>query len=152
MGKLIQRSVFHDHAQWLELARKSDFRAAKLARHLGLSQRQVERYVKRHFDRTPQRWLRELRMARAAELIAVMHSVKEVAYALGFRQVSSFCREFKLHHGVTCSAYAAALSQQEDTPSSENGQIFFPGLDWHHAAGARASDAPPLTAATSRFA
>ncbi len=130
MGRLIKRTVFHDQSQWFELARISGFRAANLARHLGISQRQVERYVRRHFNRTPQQWLRELRMAKAGELTAVMHSVKEIAYALGFQQVSSFCREFKSYHGVTCSEYAALLARRSRLDSPSEGQIVFAGSDW----------------------
>jgi AraC-like DNA-binding protein len=142
MGRLIKRTVFHDQSQWFELARISGFRAANLARHLGISQRQVERYVRRHFNRTPQQWLRELRMARAGELTAVMHSVKEIAYALGFQQVSSFCREFKTYHGVTCSEYAVLLARRSRAALHPAGQTMFTGSDW--AVGAQALDAPEL--------
>jgi AraC-like DNA-binding protein len=139
MGRLITKISFYDQAQWIELARLSDFRAANLARHLGISQRQVERYVKRHFSRSPQQWLRELRMAKAGELIEVMHSVKEVAYALGFQQVSSFCREFKIHYGVTCSEYAASLATRNRAASQTVPETVVTGFDW---SGANNSDSP----------
>ena len=144
MGRLIKRAVFHDQTQWFELARISEFRAANLARHLGISQRQVERYVRRHFNRTPQQWLRELRMERAGELTAVMHSVKEIAYALGFQQVSSFCREFKAYYGITCSEYAVLLAHRRPPEPPETETLaLFPDLDW---AARTAEGAEPLRA------
>lgn len=110
MGRLITKVSFTDHAQWLHLAEHAGFQSCRLAQQIGLSRRQVERYIKRHFGLSPQQWLRQLRMARAIELIRVMHSVKEVAYALGFSQVSSFCHQFKAHYGMTCSEYAAVIA------------------------------------------
>lgn len=123
MGRLISKVAFNDHAQWIELAERAGFQAHILAQQIGLSRRQIERYVKRHFGLTPQQWLRELRMTRAGELIRVMHSVKEVAYALGFSQVPSFCRQFKAHYGVTCSAYAAALAQPCAHPATHDPRV-----------------------------
>lgn len=113
MGRLVTKVSFKDHAQWVELAQLAGFNSHRLAQLIGLSRRQVERYVKRHFALTPQQWLRQLRMAHAGELIRVMHSVKEVAYALGFTQVSTFCHQFKAHHGMTCSEYAAMIADRE---------------------------------------
>jgi hypothetical protein len=49
-------------------------------------------------------------MTKALLLVGTMNSVKEVAYSLGFKQVSHFCREFKTFHGLTCGEYAACLS------------------------------------------
>lgn len=113
MGRLLTKSTFADQSRWIALARVSDFRVAKLARHMGISQRQVQRYVKRHFDCTPQQWMQDLRMARACELIEVMHSVKEISYTLGYNHVSTFCHTFKAHHGITCSQYAAKIAARK---------------------------------------
>lgn len=113
-GRLISKVSFNNHSHWSELARVSGFKASSLARKLGLSRRQVERYIKRHFSCTPQKWLRELRMAEAGELVLVMHTVKEVAYALQFPQVSSFCRQFKEHYGMTCSEYVVVVASSPE--------------------------------------
>jgi AraC-like DNA-binding protein len=110
MGRLVNKTGFYDRSEWLEFAEASGFRAANLAAEIGVSQRQLERYVKRQFGRSPQRWLTELRMSKALLLIECMDSVKEVAYSLGFKQVSHFCREFKKFHGLTCGQYATCLS------------------------------------------
>jgi len=110
MGRLVNKTGFYDRTEWLEFAEASGFRVANLAAEIGVSQRQLERYVKRQFGSSPQRWLKELRMSKALLLIESMDSVKEVAYSLGFKQVSHFCREFKTFHGFTCGEYAAVLA------------------------------------------
>lgn len=108
-GRFLVKICFNDHQQWLHIAERARFQSQNLAQQIGLSRRQIERYVKRHFGVTPQQWLRQLRMSRAVELMREMHSVKEVAFALGFSQVSSFCHQFKAYHGMTCSDYAAVM-------------------------------------------
>ncbi len=120
MGRLITKVTFKDQTHWIELAELAGFRTSRLAQQLGLSRRQVERYVKRHFSLTPKQWLSALRMARAAELVRVMNSVKEIAYALGFTQVSTFCRQFKAHFGMTCSEYAIMISTRKCIGTSSN--------------------------------
>lgn len=114
MGRLITKVSFNNPSQWTELAHLSDFQTARFAELLGLSRRQVERYIKRHFALTPQQWLRNHRMVRAGELIRIMHSVKEVAYALKYSQVSTFCRQFKEHYGMTCTEYAVHISTKRN--------------------------------------
>jgi AraC-like DNA-binding protein len=110
MGRLINNAESYSQGDWSHLAELSGFRAGNLARELGISQRQTERYIKRQFGVSPQRWLNELRMSKALHLVEKLNSVKEVAYTLGFKQVSHFCREFKQFHGVTCGEYASCLS------------------------------------------
>lgn len=124
MNKLIRKFSAFARPQWMQLAEVASFRAPALARTLGVSQRQLERYIQREFSRSPQSWLRELRMEKARDLIASMDSVKEIAYSLGFKQVSHFCREFKIHHGVTCSEFvllppAHEILAEDAVPGSE---------------------------------
>ena len=114
MGKLAENKNSYDTEKWLELAELSFFRSSILAENIGISQRQLERYTKRHFGKSPQEWLNEQRMLKAKEIIPEADSVKEVAYTLGFKQVSHFCREFKGYYGVTCSEYASQLPLVEE--------------------------------------
>ena len=136
MGRLISRNGSYNPQQWLELAELADFRAHNLAKQLGISQRQLERYIKRHFESSPQQWLKQLRMEKARELVKTMNSVKEIAYSLGFKQVSHFCREFKLFHGVTCTQLAIALAGERarsDCELIENQKVAVSRLEWRLA-------------------
>ena len=87
--------------KWLKVAQASTFRARLLAKELRISERQLERATHRLFGRSPQEWLSEQRLNMAGGMLKTHRSVKFVAFELGFRQVSHFSREFKLHYGVS---------------------------------------------------
>jgi AraC-like DNA-binding protein len=78
---------------------------ARLAGIAQVSLRQLERYLASDFMIPPRAWLREQRMQIACDLLAKAPSVKDVAYALGFRHSSHFCREFKRSYGMTPSQF-----------------------------------------------
>jgi AraC-like DNA-binding protein len=87
---------FHD---WATLARAARYRAKDLARLCQVSPRQLERYFHEEFCSTPQQWLDELRLERAAARIREGKHVKEVAYEFGYFDPSHFIRRFKrLYH------------------------------------------------------
>ena len=86
---------------WPQLAHRSRFRAAALAKDCGISLRQLERFFLLRTSKPPQRWLNELRQQHAIVLIVEGKPVKEVAYELGYKQPSHFSREFKRFHGVS---------------------------------------------------
>jgi transcriptional regulator GlxA family with amidase domain len=93
--------------QWRVLGGASRYDANELARRLCISTRQLQRVFRLQFDRSPQDWLNEQRILRARELLlSGSHSVKEVALDLGFKQVSHFCRQFKLRNHLTPSEFA----------------------------------------------
>jgi transcriptional regulator GlxA family with amidase domain len=87
-----------------ELAVAHDYDARRIARHLGISGRQLQRIFKARLNRSPALWLREQRLLRARQMLHTSCSVKGVAYSLGFRQVSQFCRDFKACFGYRPSA------------------------------------------------
>jgi AraC-like DNA-binding protein len=71
------------------------------------------------FGRPPEDWLREERLQAALRLLPAATSVKEVAYALAFPQVSQFCRDFKARFGCTPSEWMsrAGATRGSDDPS-----------------------------------
>lgn len=82
------------------LARKAGYRPQSLALLCSVSLRQLERYLKAVYRQTPVAWLRSLRLEDARLLLANGQTVKATAYALGYRQISHFSREFKRQVGV----------------------------------------------------
>jgi transcriptional regulator GlxA family with amidase domain len=92
---------------WIGLASQANFDIHELANHCHVSVRQMERFFKRSFQESPELWLKHLRLQSAQSLLSEGSSVKEVAYSLGFRQVSHFCREFKRFTGTTPSAFSS---------------------------------------------
>jgi AraC family chitin signaling transcriptional activator len=91
--------------EWSKLAEKSAYQAATLANELHISQRHLRRYTHKIFGRSPQNWLNEQRLVKAAEMLKRMRAAKAVAFQLGFKQPSHFSREFKLHYGVSPAKY-----------------------------------------------
>jgi AraC-like DNA-binding protein len=95
--------VFEEEAL-RELAEAHDYSAHRIAAHLGISLRQLQRSFKAHWHCSPCAWLREQRLLQARRMLLEASSVKWVAYTLGFSQLSQFCRDFKLRFGYPPSA------------------------------------------------
>ena len=101
-----------------ELAPRAGYRAGNLASLCKVSLRQLERYFRSDFDRSPGQWLRERRIHTACHLLDHARSVKEVAYSLGFGSVSHFSTQFKHATGLCPSNYASASVLRE--PDAQN--------------------------------
>jgi AraC family transcriptional regulator, glycine betaine-responsive activator len=74
--------------------------AVELARHAGLSVRQVERLFLRHLAMTPGRYYMRLRLERARELLRQTNMpILDVAIATGFTSHSYFAQSYRLMFG-----------------------------------------------------
>jgi signal transduction histidine kinase/DNA-binding NarL/FixJ family response regulator len=92
-------------------AQDEGFDVGALADALGMSRAQLHRRVKEAFDSTPAELIIRYRLERAAQLLeARAGNVAEVAYAVGFKNVSHFVKRFGAHYGQTPAAYAAAAA------------------------------------------
>lgn len=99
--------------QWEALAQRSGFRPSELASLCQTSLRTLERHFQRNYGVTVSRWLKELRLSQAYGALKEGKSVKEVAFDHGYKQVSHFSREFKLHFGVSPSLLMPSPSRVE---------------------------------------
>ncbi len=92
-------------------------RLANLAHQLGVSRRHLRRIFQRASGKTPQRYLTELRIQHAADLLdCTALGVKEVAQAVGWSNIAHFYKMFKQIAGSTPAEYRARrghLSMQE---------------------------------------
>ena len=98
--------ILASRQRWEELAEAAHFNAKELARLCQVSTRQLQRDFRRCLSRSPQEWLNERRILAARELLLAGRSIKWVAFELGFKQPSHFCRQFKLFHHLTPSEFA----------------------------------------------
>ncbi len=94
-------------SDWMELAKQSKFTAELLAQRLKVSRWQLQRYTKRLFCQSPQRWLNDQRLILAAELLKNCSSIKKVALDLGFSDGSQFCHQFRRRYSRSPSEFVA---------------------------------------------
>ncbi len=84
----------------------SDFGAADMQNTLGMSKSQLHRKMKALTNESPGELLRNFRLKRAAQLLSQeADTVTQIAYKVGFNDLSYFTKCFKALHGVLPSAY-----------------------------------------------
>lgn len=88
-----------------EISKICDYDVTRLAESLQVSPRHLRRLFMRQLRCSPDCWLREERLQASLRLLPSASSVKEVAYALAFRHVSQFCRDFRARFGFTPMTY-----------------------------------------------
>ena len=95
------------------------FGASDLASVLGLSTSQTLRKVKAATGKSVARYIREVRLHKAAELIKETDlTMAEISYRVGFGSASYFSKAFSDHFGVSPGDY--------DTRDSISGEILPP--------------------------
>ena len=93
--------LFEVRAGIAALAKRSEYGAEPLAKHLGLSLRVLQRQVAAH-ETTVRQLIDEAREANARELLGDPRlSVDEVAFLLGYSNERAFRRSFKRTNGTT---------------------------------------------------
>lgn len=95
--------------QWETLAAASHYKAWELARLCNVSLRQLQREFRRQTGSSPQSWLDDRRIIASERLLLEGHPIKAVAFDLGYKQPSHFCRQFKERRQLTPSEFIALL-------------------------------------------
>ena len=93
--------------RWEQLAGTARYDAKELAKLSNLSVRQLQRDFRQNLERSPQDWLNEQRVKAARQLLLSGQPVKAVAFELGFKQPSHFCRQFKSFNNLTPSQFTS---------------------------------------------
>jgi AraC family transcriptional regulator len=102
--------------EWEGLAGAARYDVRELARICQLSGRQLRRVIRRHFGCSPHDWLNERRLLAAQQLLLSGDPIKKVAFDLGFKQASHFCRRFKFFHRMTPSEFISFRAQPAECP------------------------------------
>lgn len=89
--------------EWQALAHQAQFRAHELADICQVSLRTLQRHFRQNYGLTVSKWLRDIRLRQAYNHLLHGSTVKEVAYSLGYKQLSHFSRDFKDYFGVSPS-------------------------------------------------
>ena len=83
----------------------SELKISDLAELVGMGERNLCKSFCEAYGTSPKRYLTDLRMKRAKELLRVDHTVTEVARLVGFRDVYHFSACFKKEFGISPSVY-----------------------------------------------
>ena len=86
-------------------------------REAGMSARTLQRIFRREIGTDFETWRRQARLMKAVELLAAGRSIKETAFAVGYRQSSTFVATFRKSLGMTPKAWIAALTRPEGPPA-----------------------------------
>lgn len=89
----------------LETRFDADWTIARLAREVGLNERQLKDGFRQLFGSTVHTYLHRVRMEMAGALLQAGHSVTDAALATGFSSLSHFSRTFRIAKGVSPRNY-----------------------------------------------
>lgn len=84
---------------------------AALCASVGVSVRTIERVFRKDVGTDFESWRRQVRLMKAVQLLVAGCSVKEVAFAIGYRQSSAFVEMFRRTFGTTPKAWVSALEK-----------------------------------------
>ena len=94
-----------------------------VARRVGMSPFHFNRVFRKLTGLPPHRYLLEIRLRRAAELLRSGETVTRAALGAGFGNLSHFIRLFRRVHGVSPSRYALGGRRLPDEQESASGRI-----------------------------
>src|SRR5438045_7606977 len=84
---------------------------AAMCNAAGVGVRTIQRVFRREVGSDFEFWRRQVRLMKAVELLISGHSVKEVGFALGYRQPTAFVEMFRGILGTTPGAWIKALQR-----------------------------------------
>jgi transcriptional regulator GlxA family with amidase domain len=92
--------------EWLQKNYQCDISMQTLSAEFGLNVRSFNRRFRQAANQTPVEYLQEVRLNQARELLKHSNlSIAEVAFAVGYHDVSYFTGLFQRQHSVTPNAY-----------------------------------------------
>ncbi|MFP0264124.1 AraC family transcriptional regulator [Acinetobacter pittii] len=82
---------------------------AHLTAIAGVSVAQLERYCKKIYHLTPRQMISKIRLQVATELLSTDLPITQIGLRCGYTDHSAFCRQFKLHTGMSPTFYRASI-------------------------------------------
>jgi AraC-like DNA-binding protein len=90
---------------WINSTLSQPLDITRLCRHAGMSRSRLYVEFKEKIGCSPVALQQQLRLKRAAERICAGEAITAVAYDLGFKSPSHFCRRFKAFYGCVATEY-----------------------------------------------
>lgn len=98
----------------------AEFTSEDFAEQLGLGHTTFYSTMKRLTGKSPKEYLRHIRMKEAARLLLTSNkNVSEIAYQVGFNEISYFSKCFKRHFGVSPQNYKRDQSDEKEAADQE---------------------------------
>lgn len=88
------------------LAKEARYNVSKLARLCGVSPRQLQRHIEGKYQTSPHKWLHNLRMRRAVELVRDKTPIKEAWIELGYKDSAHFTHDFTHYFGLSPTKFS----------------------------------------------
>ncbi|MBE7636216.1 helix-turn-helix domain-containing protein [Sneathiella sp. P13V-1] len=101
---------FSDLIVWMSDNMSARITVVELANRCGMSERNFHRKFTQTVGDTPAKFLDDLRMQRAKELLDAGHLIKAVSHDVGFRSESGFRNAFEAQFGLSPSVYSSLNS------------------------------------------
>lgn len=102
----LRTALYEDASQIVQREYHRDLALDEIAHRVASSRRQLQRAFAEIGDTTFRRHLAEVRMRRAAELLADRSlTVRDIAGRVGYRQPAQFAKAFRRYVGAAPSAY-----------------------------------------------
>lgn len=101
---------------WESLAWRAEYCPVTLADLVGVTDRHLRRFFTEHFESTPRKYLDDLRLRQAREVLTRGVCVRCAALTFGFRQASHFSRAFKEAFGVPPSTISRGTPEKPASP------------------------------------
>ena len=98
-ARVIQAKKYIDHHYYLALG------LDRMAGEAFVSKYHFIRMYRKYYGQTPYAYLKEVRLARATELLRSGMPIKDVCYAVGFDSIPSFTRLYKQWTGTSPARY-----------------------------------------------
>lgn len=98
---------------WIDKHLDEPITLNRLTLQAGCSSRTLQYHFQNHFGCTPMQWVRQLRLERALHQLQQnkqKQSIKSIAHACGYGNLSAFCRDFKQRYGTRASDVLAGAT------------------------------------------
>jgi AraC-like DNA-binding protein len=114
----LMKRKFDPNIQWEALVANATYRPKELARDCGVSLRTLQRHFRKNYNLTISNWVRSIRLNAAYSRLIAGEAVKQVAFALGYKQLSHFSRDFKAFYGVSPKFLMTGYGRDARVPSA----------------------------------
>jgi AraC-like DNA-binding protein len=105
---------------WHSLAREAKYSVKQLALLCKVSERHLRRFITSRHGVPPKDWLEQLRLPKAASLLAEGEQIKAIVSTFGFAHASHFSIAFKRHYGLTPREYRLKSSIETRSNGRKN--------------------------------